>query len=178
MVVASSWPALVSVVEDEVNQDEESHPNGEQDERVLRGPVQRQAKGDLRDTEESDGTARPTVEVNAERPTRDVLDKPSANGLQQDHHIDGNANSMVGIGEISRRSDCNKTENKNNRGKSHSEDLEIGVVSDCGSWTLSVESDIKEGQRHQEEKGDGCQNSVSEDEAVVLCQGRKPIAHA
>jgi hypothetical protein len=170
--------SLVSVVENEVEKQEKRHPKGVQDERILGRAIESQAKGNLHNTKKGESPAGPTVEVDAERTSGNVPDQTAADGLQQNHDVNGDSDSMVRVGEVARRAYRNKAQNEYDGGEANSKNLEVGVIFDRLAGALRVESDEEDGYWDDEEERESSQYTVAEDEAVVLCKSGEAIAHS
>lgn len=108
----------------------------------------------------------------------DFADKTATKSLNQNHDINSDADAMVRICEVSVWTDSDEAENEDDGAEADSEDLKVCMISDGVSRLARVESGNEDGNRDNEEEGDGGYHSVAENKTVILGQGRETIAHA
>jgi hypothetical protein len=104
--------------------------------------------------------------------------QPTADGLEQNQDIDGNANSMMRVRQIAGRADGEEAEHEDDGGKANSQDLQVGMVVDGPPRSAGVEPDEEHGAGYNEEEGYRGENTMAEDKTVVLREGRKAVPHA
>lgn len=169
IVVASL--TVVRVAQDEIQEDQERHPQGEEDEGELGRAVEGEAQRHLRDPEQCYGAAAPAVKMNPQRAAPNVLDEAATNRLEEDQDVDGYADSVVGVGEAPRRADCEKAEDKDDGYEPDGEDLEVGMISCVGFSGGPAEPLEEDRTRDDEEECYSSENPVRRNYAVVLGQG-------
>lgn len=170
--------SVVRVTQDEIQEEEERHPQGIEDKCKLGGAVQGQAQRHLGNPKQGDGPSAPAVEMDPEGATTDVLDETAADGLEEDQDVYGHADAVVGVRQASRRAHGDEAEDEDDGGEAHGEDLEIGMES-CGGLSAGpAEPLLHDGCGYDEEKGHGGEDSVGRDYAVILRQGGEAVSHA
>lgn len=109
--------AVMGVAKYEVQEDQEGHPQGEEDEGELGGTVKGKTQGHLRNSEQRYSSAAPAVKVGPERAASNVLDQATSNGLEEDEDVYGHANAVVGVGQAPRRADGEEAEDEDHGGE-------------------------------------------------------------
>lgn len=104
--------------------------------------------------------------------------KTATKSLNKNHDVDGDADAMVWVCEVSGRTDSDETENEDDSAETDSEDLKVCMISDGVSRLAGVEAGNEDGNWDDKEEGDGSYHSVAENETVIFGQGREAIAHA
>jgi len=118
------------------------------------------------------------VDVQTERAACNVPDHATTNSLNQYQDIYRHTDAVMGIGEVARRPDGDKSEDEDYGGETNGEDLEIGMVSDGRSGVTTIEANEERRYGQDEEKSNGGEHSMPENEAVILCERCEAVGHA
>lgn len=96
------------------------------------------------------------------------MDQGTTKELHQNKSVQSDAYAVVGIGQASLRSHGKPAEDQHNSDQGNSQDLEIDMESESKSGISVVEASDEDGRGHYEEKDEGSNNTVANDEAAIL----------
>jgi hypothetical protein len=93
------------------------------------------------------------VDVQTKRVAAGKLsNQATADGLEQDEHVDSHADAVVGIGQVARRADRKEAQHENDGGEADGEDLKVGMVANGAAWLAGVVPGEQHGKGYDEEE--------------------------
>ena len=199
--IVDPYPVGVTVGEDEVDEHEHEDGQGVEDEERQRRAVQGQTQGNLGDAEESNGTTLPLVQLtgSARQATRVLVQShhgrerypspaptlllpsmyPRATDcLAEDEHVDGEADAMMWVGQVSIGADGDEAEDDDDRGQGEGDDVQPDVQPDSPIGSAIVESGEQYSRRNDDQEGDGGDYTVAADQGMILGEPCEPVPHA
>lgn len=96
-----------------------------------------------------------------------ISDDAASNGLGENQDVDGYANAMVRIRQVTGRTDGEESEDEYDGGKTDGKNLDVCVYA-AASSTVRMEPHIHDGNWYKEQEGYSGQDAMSSDKAVVL----------
>jgi hypothetical protein len=97
--------------------------------------------------------------------------KATAHELDQDQNVYSNADAVVRVRQVSRRTDGKEAKNEDDSRETNGKNLQVGVVANGAPRPTCVEPRQQHGDGNDEEEGHYGEYAMAKDQRVVLCQG-------
>lgn len=91
------------------------------------------------------------------------MNEPARDGLEENHHVNGQSNSMVWICKASIRPNSEPSKDEDDGGQGDSQDLEVDVGMYRAPRIPSMVTGHEDGSGNNEEESDGSNDSVAFD---------------
>jgi hypothetical protein len=106
------------------------------------------------------------------------MNQRTTNELNKNQSVQSDAYAVMGVGQASFRAHSKPSKNENNGDQGDGQNLEIDVESESKSWVSVVKASNKDGRGDDKEEDYGSNDSMANDETVVLREFGKATGHA